>query len=212
MKEAVEMKGQSTETEKDRFPVGNPDFRHAMRFFDALMRRATEAQNQNAVLETMVLTNEVQYIKDTDEMFNEWRAYTNELFNKWRTYNQAQRTKAQRIFEVCKARIKIRDTKIETLQAEVERQKQKLKARDAHLATVERRWAQQRVFLEGIYQMMQEGARKIGEELRVNFGSSVCDDNESDYGAEERDEEDDEDEEAKATGIAEEEEEEEEEG
>ena len=206
MKEAAEMKRRSTETEKDRYVGGIPELRHAMQIVDAQMRSATEAQNQNAALETMVLTNEDQYIKDMDEMFNEWLAY-----------NQAQRTKAHRLFEVYTAEIKTRGTRIETFEAEVkssrtliERQEQKLKNRDAHLAAAKRRWAEQRAFLECKYEAIREIAGDIDEQSRVDFSGSVLDDDGSDYGAEaEEDEEDEEDEDkdeeqAEETGMEEE--------
>ena len=205
MKEAAEMKRRSTETEKDRYAGGIPELRHAMQIVDAQMRSATEAQNQNAALETMVLTNEAQYIKDMDEMFNEWLAY-----------NQAQRTKAHRLFELYTAEIKTRGTKIEILEAEVkssrtfiERQEQKLKNRDAHLAAAKRRWAQQRAFLECKHEAIQEIAGDIDEQSRVDFSGSVLDDDGSDYGAEaeedgEDEDEDEDDEDAEETGMEEE--------
>ena len=156
MKEAAEMKGRSTETEKDRYPGGDPEFRHAMQIVDAQMRRATEALNQNAALETMVLTNEAQYIKDTDE-----------ILNKWRIYNQAQRTKAHGVFELCRAKIETLQAEVERSKSLIERQKQKLKARDARLATAKRCWAQQRMFLERKYGEIQEAARDVEVIQRV---------------------------------------------
>ena len=182
MKEAAEMKRRSTETEEDRYSGGIPEFRHAIQIVNA-----TEAQNQSAALETMVLTNETQDIKDMDEMFNEWLAD-----------NQAQRTKAHRLFEAHIAGLKTRDTRIVTLEAEVqrsrtlvERQKQKLKTRNAHLATAKRRWAQQRVFLECKYKAIQQIARDIDEQVRVDFSNSVLDGDGSNYGAEAEDDEED---------------------
>ena len=46
-----------------------------MQIVDAQMRSATEAQDQNAALETMVLAKKAQYIKDMDELFDKWLTY-----------------------------------------------------------------------------------------------------------------------------------------
>ena len=197
MKEAAEMKRRATETEQDRYPCEDPELRHALQRVDARMRSATETQNQNAALETMVLRNEAQYIEDMDKMYNEWGAY-----------NKDQETKANRVLEAYDAEIRTRGIRIETLDAEgkrlrslIERQKQKLGIRDRHLAAAKRRWVQQRAFLEKNYEAIREIAEGIDEQVRVELSSYLLDDGGSDYGAEAEEDGDKDEEEAEETGM-----------
>ena len=221
MKEAAAMKRRSTETEQGCYPSGIPELQHVMQIVDAQMRSATEAQNQNAALETMVLANEAQYIKDMGERFNEWRAYNHaqrteehaqwtEVRARWTEARarwieaRARWTEAHTLSKHCIATMKTHGIKIKTLDAEVkasktliEKQSQKLRVRDAHLATTRKRWAQQRAFLETKCKVIQEIARDVHEQSRVDFGSSVLSDEGSDYGAESKEKENEVDE----TGI-----------
>ena len=110
IKEKAEKKRQkdkATNMEKERYAGAKPDFRDAMQVVDTLMRSATDTQNQNAMLETLVLKNESKYIKDTDDMFDEWLAY-----------NQTKRMEVDRIHQDHAVEIRSRSAKIEALETE----------------------------------------------------------------------------------------------
>ena len=92
----------------------------------------------------MLLKNEARYIKDTDDMFDEWL-----------TYNEVQRKEVFRILEDHAAEITSRNVKLEAfetrakkLRACLEREKGRVKKRDECLANAKSRWVQERDFRE----------------------------------------------------------------
>lgn len=164
MKEAAEKKRRTADTEKERYTGGKSELRNAMHVVDTLMRSATETENQNAALETMLLKNEAQYIKNTDDMFDEWLAY-----------NAVKRTEVDRMLEDHAAEIKMRDTKIGVLnvegkkaQARLEREKQKSQVRDTRLAQVKRRWVQEQDRMKQRFREIEESALDLDELSELN--------------------------------------------
>lgn len=167
MKEEVEKKRQTTDKEKERYAGGKPELRDAMQVVDTLMRSATETENQNAVLEAMLLKNEAQHIKNTDDMFDEWLAY-----------NEVKRGEVDRMLGDHATEIKTRDTKIGALEAEakrvqarLEKEKRKVKVSDARLAKVKRSWMQEQDFMEKKFREIEENAVDLDEWSELNYGS-----------------------------------------
>ena len=181
MKETAEKKRRTADTEKERYTGGKSELRDAMHVVDTLMRSATETENQNAALETMLLKNEAQYIKNTDDMFDEWLAY-----------NAIKRTEVDRMLEDHAAEIKMRDTEIGVLnvkgkkaQARLEREKQKVNSRDTRLAQVKRRWVQEQDRMKQRSREIEESALDLDElsELNNSEDDESDDDGEfSDFG------------------------------
>ena len=128
--ELAGIKGGSTEMEETHYPDGFPETRHVIQVLDAQIRSAIKAQNQITALETMLLANEAQNIKDIDELFNEWQAY-----------NHAQLTKARVLFKRYSAEIETLKAEAEASRILIEKQKQELRVRDGHLAAAKERWA-----------------------------------------------------------------------
>lgn len=183
MKETAAKKRQkdkATENEKDRYVGAKPELRDAMQVVDTLMRSATETGNQNATLENMLLKNEAQYIKDTDDMFDEWLAY-----------NEVKRMEVGRIHEDHAVEIKSRDAKIEALETEakgsiarLKKEKQKVRVRDGRLARVKSHWVQERNLMGKKFRELEEIAIDLDELSELNGGIDGPDAEESDSEAE----------------------------
>ena len=177
LKDTAEKKRQGSITEKERHAGVKPELQDAMQVVDKMMRSATETANQNAVLEAMLLKNEAQYIKDTDDMFGEWLAY-----------NEVKRLEVDRMHEDHAAEIKARNTKIEMLKAEaksaafrLEREQKKISIRDERLAKVKNRWEQSQDLMERKLKEVEEIAVVDLDELsEFNYEDDELDDGESD--------------------------------
>ncbi|CAD6593800.1 MAG: hypothetical protein ASARMPREDX12_007675 [Alectoria sarmentosa] len=177
MKEKAEKKRQrdkTTDMEKERYAGAKPDFRDAMQVVDTLMRSATETQNQNAMLETLLLKNEIRYIKDTDDMFDEWLAY-----------NQTKRMEVDRIHQDHAIEIKSRSAKIEALETEakglkarLDKEKQKVRVRDERLARVKSRWTQEQDLMDRKVREMQDMAVDIDELPELSYDADESEDDE----------------------------------
>ena len=160
-------KDRAAEKEKERFTGAKPELRDAMQVVDTLMRSATETENQNATLEAMLLENEAQYVKNTDDMFDEWLAY-----------NELKRKEVDRIIEHHAIEIKSRDAKIEALETKVkgsssrlEKEKRRVGVRDERLAEVKKRWVQEQDLLKRKFREMEESAVDLDELSELNYES-----------------------------------------
>ena len=183
MKETAAKKRQkdkATENEKERYVGTKPELRDAMQVVDTLMRSATETGNQNATLETMLLKNEAHYIKNTDDMFDEWLAY-----------NEIKRTEVNRIHEDHAIEIKSRDAKIEALETEAKgsiarlnKEKQKVRVRDERLARVKSLWVQEQNLVGKKFRELEEIAIDLDELSELNCEIDGPDAEESDSEAE----------------------------
>ncbi len=183
MKESAEKKrhtDKATDKEKDRYVGAKPELRDAVHVVDALMRNATETENQNATLEAMLLESEAQYIKATDDMFDEWLAY-----------NALKRKEVNRIFEDHAIEIQSRDAKIEALETEVkgsrariDREKEEVRLRDERLARVKSRWLAEQNLMEKKLREIEEIGRDLDELSEFNYESEESDDEGSDVEAE----------------------------
>lgn len=177
MKETAEKKHQVKVTEKERYTGGKPELQDAMQVVDNLMRTVTETADQNTVLEAMLLKNEAQYIKDTDDMYGEWLAY-----------NELKRLEVDRMLENHAAEIKTRDAKIASLEAgaeasraHLEKKKQKLEFRKERLAKVKMRWVQNQNLIEQKLKEAEEIAVvDLNELSEFNYEDDESDDEESD--------------------------------
>ena len=161
MKGEGEKKRQAAATakDKDRYAGGTAQLRDALSAVDTLMQSATEADNQNAALERMLLQNEALYVQNTDDMFDEWLAY-----------NEIKRKEVARMLETHAAEIRSRDSKISTLEAEarrcrvrLDRAKRKIQSRDARLAQVRKYWAQEQEAMEKKMEEMRGEAVDLDE-------------------------------------------------
>ena len=182
MKEEGEKKKRQAATakEKDRYAAGGtpPQLRDALSAVDTLMQSATEAENQNAALETMLLKNEALYVQNTDDMFDEWLAY-----------NEIKRKEVARMLETHAAEIQSRDAKIRTLEVEarrcrvrLDRAKRKIQSRDARLAQVRKYWAQEQEVMEKKMEEMRN------ESVDLDELSEFLDDDDDDGGSTDSDE------------------------
>ncbi len=188
MKESAEKKrhrDKATDKEKDRYVGAKPELRDAVHVVDALMRNATETENQNATLEAMLLESEAQYIKATDDMFDEWLAY-----------NALKRKEVDRIHEDHALEIQSRDTKIEALEMEVkgsrariDREKEKVRLRDEQLGRVKSCWEKEQNLMEKKLREIEEIGRDLDELSEFNYESDESDDESSDFEAEQLEEE-----------------------
>ena len=181
MKETAEKKHQVKITEKERYTGGKPELQDAMQVVDNLMRSVTEIANQNTELEAMLLKNEAQYIKDTDDTYGEWLAY-----------NEVKRLEVDRMLEDHAAEIKTRDTKIASLEAKakasrahLEKEKQKMGFREECLAKAKTRWVQKHDLIKRKLKEVEEIAVVNLDELsEFNYEDDELDDDESDSEAE----------------------------
>ena len=177
MRDAADKKRQATNKEKERYAGERPELRDAMQVVDTLMRSATETEAQNAALEAMLLKEETQYVKNTDDMFDEWLAY-----------NDIKRMEVNRMLENHAAELKTRDAKIEALEVEakgfrtrLEREEKKVRVRDARLAKVKSRWVQEQDLMERKFREIEEMALDLDELSELNYDSDEVDDGESDF-------------------------------
>ena len=154
MKDATEQKRHAAAAakEKERYAGGTPQLRDALSAVDNLMQSATETEDRNAALERMLLQNEAQYERNTDDMFDEWR-----------TYNEIKREEVNRMLASHAAEIKDRDAKIGALEVEagscrarLERAKRRVEGRDARLARAKNHWAREQEVMERKMQEMRE--------------------------------------------------------
>lgn len=182
MKEAVEKKRQKdkvADKEKERYAGAKSELRDAVQVVDTLMRSATETENQNATLEAMLLENEARYVKDTDDMFDEWLAY-----------NELKRTEVDRIHEDHAIEIKDRDAKIEALETEargfrarLDKEKKKVRVRPERLAQVKSRWVQEQNLMERKLREIEEMAVDLDELSELNYENDESDDEGSEFEA-----------------------------
>ncbi|KAM0801032.1 hypothetical protein BDR22DRAFT_889039 [Usnea florida] len=153
MRESAEQtKKKGDDEKKERYLGTKPELRDAMQVVDTLMKSATEAENKNATLEDMLLKNEARYIKDTDDMFDEWL-----------TYNEIKRKEIDRLLEDHAVEISNRNVKIKTLEtntkklkAHLKREKHKVKKRNECLANAKSRWAQEQEFRAWKFRQIEE--------------------------------------------------------
>lgn len=177
MKETAEKKHQVKTLEKERYTGGKPELQDAMQVVDNLMRTATETANQNTVLEAMLLKNEAQYIKDTDDTYGEWLAY-----------NNVKGLEVVRMLEDHAAEIKTRDAKIASLEVEakasrarLEKEKQKVGLREECLGKAKTRWVENQDLIEQKLKEVEEIAVVDLDELsEFNYEDDQSDDGESD--------------------------------
>lgn len=170
----------SVEMEKERYSGAKPELRDALQVVDTLMRSATEIERQNAVLEAMLLKNETRYVKNTDDMFDEWLAY-----------NEVKRFEVERIHEDHAVEIKSRDVKIETLEikakgykARLRKEKEKVKVRDERLKQVKSLWSQEQNRIEKKIRKIENAAIDLDELSELNYETEESEDAESDLDAE----------------------------
>lgn len=170
MKQSAEQEKKGVDEEKERYLGAKPELRDAMKVVDTLMRSASEAENQNIMLGDMLLKNEARYIKDTDDMFDEWL-----------TYNEVQRKDVFRILEDHAAEIRSRNVKLETfetrakkLRACLEREKRRVEKRDECLANAKSRWVQERDFREAKNREIEDMEIDLGDlsEFHPEFDES----------------------------------------
>ena len=183
MKENIKNKRQkdkATDKENERYAGAKTEIRDALQVVDTLMKCATETENQNATLEAMLLNNEAQYIKDTDDMFDEWLAY-----------NDVKRKEVNRIHDDHALEIKSRDGKIEALETEtkgsrarLDREKHKVRVRDERLARVKSRWVQQQDQIDGKLRQIERLAVDLDELSELNYETDESEDETSDFEAE----------------------------
>ncbi len=185
MKATARKKREATEKEKEkeRYAGGKPEIRDAMQVVDTLMRSATETESQNAALESMLLKNEAQYIKNTDDMFDEWL-----------TYNEVKRKEVDRMLKDHAAEISSRDTKIGTLEMELkgsrtrlEKEQAKVRVRDKRLAKVSSQWAQEQELVGRKFREIEEMLVDLDELPELSYETDESDDEESDFEAEPED-------------------------
>lgn len=187
MKETAEKKHQFKITEKERYTGVKPELQDAMQVVDNLMRTVTETANQNTVLEAMLLENEAQYIKDTDDTYGEWLAY-----------NEVKRLEVDRMLEDYAAEIKTRDAKIASLEAEakasrvhLEKEKQRAGFREECLAKAKTRWEENQDLIEQKLKEVEEIALVDLDELsEFDEEDDELDDEESDDDGSDNDESD----------------------
>ena len=188
MRESAEKKrvrDKASDKEKDRYVGAKPELRDAVHVVDTLMKAATETENQNAILEAMLLESEAQYIRATDDMFDEWLSY-----------NALKRKEVDRIQEDHAIEIQSRDAKIEALETEVkqsrarhDREKQKVRLRDERLARVKTRWAKEQNFMEKKLREIEEIGWDLDELSEFNYEFDESDDEGSNFEAEQPEEE-----------------------
>ncbi len=154
-----------------------------MQVVDTLMRSATETESQNAALESMLLKNEAQYIKNTDDMFDEWL-----------TYNEIKRKEVDRMLKDHAAEMSNRDAKIGTLEMELkgstarlEKEQGKVRVRDNRLAKVSSQWAQEQDLVGRKFREIEEMMVDLDELPELNYETDESDDEESDFEAEPED-------------------------
>ena len=172
MRDAADKKRQATNKEKERYAGERPELRDAMQVVDTLMRSATETEAQNAALQAMLLKEETQYVKNTDDMFDEWLAY-----------NEIKRMEVVRMLEDHAAEIKTRDAKIEALEVEAKRfrtrlegEEKKVRVRDARLTRVKSRWVQEQVLMERKFREIEQMALDLDELSELNYDSDEVND------------------------------------
>ncbi|KAL9074695.1 MAG: hypothetical protein Q9161_002063 [Pseudevernia consocians] len=173
-------KDKATDKEKERYAGAKTEIRDALQVVDTLLRSAGETENQNATLEAMLLNNEAQYIKDTDDMFDEWLAY-----------NDVKRKEVNRIHDDHAVEIKSRDAKIEALETEtkgsrarLDREKHKVRVRDERLARVKSRWVQQQDQIDRKLRQIECLAVDLDELSELNYETDESEDETSDFEAE----------------------------
>lgn len=170
MKETAEKKRQKDkgpDKETERYTGAKPELRDAMHIVDTLMRSATETENLNATLELMLVKKEELYIKDMDDIFDEWLAY-----------NGVKRMEVDRILEDHAVEIKSHDAKIEAsetkakgFRARLDREKQRVRVRDERLARVKNRWVQEQDLMAGKFREIEEMAINLDELSELNDGT-----------------------------------------
>lgn len=181
MKESAKrQKDKTAEIEKERYAGAKSELRDAVQVVDTLMRSATETEKQNAVLEAMLLKSEERYIKDTNDMFDEWLAY-----------HEVKRKEVERIHEDHALETKTRDAKIEAMETEakgsrarLEKEKQKVKSRDERFAQVKSRWMEEQNAMEKKFREIEDIAFDLDELSELNYDTDESDGEESDFEAE----------------------------
>ena len=162
IKEATNKQRQNdklTEREQERFSSAAPELRDAMQVVDTLMRSATETSTQNATLEAMLLQTEAHYVQNTDDMFDEWLAYS-----------ELKRKEADRMHQDHAAEIERRDATIAALEtdargssARLRRERRRVRVRDGRLAGVKRRWVREQELVGERLRDIEEAAVEVDE-------------------------------------------------
>ncbi|CAF9938330.1 MAG: hypothetical protein ALECFALPRED_007606 [Alectoria fallacina] len=170
MKERAEKKRQkdkTTDMEKERYAGARLELRDAVQVVDTLMRSATEAENQNATLETMLLKSEARHIKDTNDMFDEWLAY-----------NQTKRMEVDRIHQDHAIETKSRDAKIEALKMKAKRFKGRFEKEKQKVRVRDERWAQEQDLTDRKIRELQDMAVDIDELPELNYDADESEEEE----------------------------------
>lgn len=164
------------ENEKGRYAGTKPELRDAMQVVDTLMRSATETEAQNVTLEAMLLKNEADYIKNTDDMFDEWLAY-----------NEVKRIQVNRIHQdhateikSCNAKIVALEKDVKGSRARLDKEKQKIKIRDERLTQVKSYWAQEQEVIERKLREIEERMVDLDGLSQLNHDTDESKDEESD--------------------------------